>query len=1004
MGGLADALAMQGRRGDSTLVHMNPMEVRMLETMSPDGRLSINPETGLPEAFKLKDVAAFALPIAASIAAPYLIPAAWGLGAVGAGAIGAGVGGFGAGLIQGKGLKDSLVQGGISGLMSYGMGSLMAPGTMTGGAEAIQGGVTSTPPLGADSMGLGGYSAAQEAAVTQGLGAAGIGAPDGSSLIAAGTPTSSFANIGLAPKGSVPYTAATDVYQPGTSETGLGQLFDRASRTSPFGQTNIYGDALGATQVPTYTQIGGSVLGSAGQMALEDMLSPEEMPYDIAGMDDMDAYYASRIPDLEAGRRRGRAAARSLNYPPSGSTGSQYYGMATSPGGFGTFYAADGGRVPTDLNINGEPHQLSYINQEEADLLRSMGGAGRDVMGVPAYFGGALSNLLPQIAEQAMQNPEAYGLSRGPATAADLSSGKTTGVNNARTVKDELLNLLSSDYYGMATSPGGFGTFYAADGGQVPGALGDLPPHVARGLMENPEIGTDAAAFSNLVNSQPSPKNLMGRLPGALGNLPPHVARGLMQNPEIGRDAATFSKLVNSQPSPKDLMGGRLPGAFGYLPPHVARGLIENPEIGTDAAAFRNLVTGKASGIQTDQTSNLDAGRLRGQAAARSLNYPLSGGSAADYYGMATSPGGFGTFYAADGGRVPTDLKINGEPHQLSYINQEEADLLRSMGGSGQNVYGIPAYYDASNDGGDAAGPAGGGVGDSNDGGDAAGPAGVSDMGLGGYSDAQAAISAPPPDIGMLGRGVTGLFGLSPKGFTVNPDLSYSQTMGIGVPGIGTAVANAMGIDTSLGTVTGPTTSPGGGDIGDDDGGVGDAGGDSGVYGRPYGDPYNTKKVQAPTAPAPSPVGPTALRFLSLTAPRTAGDIYNAATTGGIPRFFTGMAQGGGISSLAYGGEAAPVGFANKAFEGMVPGQGTGMSDDIPFSIEGNQPALLSRDEYVLPADVVSQLGDGSSSAGADMLDNFISQVRQTKYGNTQQPAPVGPQLMTGLMRQGGTV
>lgn len=280
------------------------------------------------------------------------------------------------------------------------------------------------------------------------------------------------------------------------------------------------------------------------------------------------------------------------------------------------------------------------------------------------------------------------------------------------------------------------------------------------------------------------------------------------------------------------------------------------------------------------------------------------------------------------------------------------------------------------------------------------------------------------------------------------------------------------------------------------------SGGDSGVsvYGRPYGDPYNTEKVQASPAPAPSPVGATALRSLSPTAPRTAGDIYNAATTGGIPRFFTtmaqggvvrrqdggdltaddlyreatvtgierrlptqqfvpsqsrsvqeslasmfpnftvapvnqiqqsgmtladvgrlkelmksgpaafrllgmiGMAQGGGISSLAYGGEAAPVGFANKAFEGMVPGQGTGMSDDVPFSIEGNQPALLSRDEYVLPADVVSQLGDGSSSAGADMLDNFISQVRQTKYGNTQQPAPVGPQLMTGLMRQGGVV
>jgi hypothetical protein len=461
---------------------MNPMEVRMLETMSPDGRLSINPETGLPEAFKLKDVAAFALPIAASIAAPYLLPAIGitGLSGVAAGAIGAGVGGLGSGLIQGKGLKDSLVQGGISGLMSYGMGSLMAPGTMTGGAEAIQGGVTSTPPLGADSMGLGGYSAAQEAAVTQGLGAAGIGAPDGSSLIAPGTPTSGLANVGLNPSGSVPYTGAADVYKPGTSETGLGQIFDRASRTSPFGSTAFDGSQLGPTQLPTYTQIGGSVLGSAGQMALDGMLSPEEMPYDIAGMDDMDAYYASRIPDLEAGRRRGRAAARSL-------------------------------------------------------------------------------------------------------------------------------------YYGMATSPGGFGTFYAADGGQVPGALGDLPPHVARGVMQNPEIVNDVNALSNLVNTQPSTKDLIG--------------------------SSSF---------------------FKGLPPHVARGVMQNPEVLTDATAFSNLVTGKASGIQTDQTSNLDAGRLRGQAAARSLNYPLSGGSAADYYRMATSPGGFGTFLAADGGQVPNPY---GDPY-----------------------------------------------------------------------------------------------------------------------------------------------------------------------------------------------------------------------------------------------------------------------------------------------------------------------------------------------------
>ena len=44
------------------------------------------------------------------------------------------------------------------------------------------------------------------------------------------------------------------------------------------------------------------------------------------------------------------------------------------------------------------------------------------------------------------------------------------------------------------------------------------------------------------------------------------------------------------------------------------------------------------------------------------------------------------------------------------------------------------------------------------------------------------------------------------------------------------------------------------------------------------------------------------------------------------------------------------------------------------------------------------------AGAGSDMLDNFISQVRQTKYGNTQQPPPVGRELMIELMRSGGIV
>ena len=47
----AEAIASKGRFGDSTLVHMNPMEVDVLRSMTPNNQLTINPDTGQPEAF-----------------------------------------------------------------------------------------------------------------------------------------------------------------------------------------------------------------------------------------------------------------------------------------------------------------------------------------------------------------------------------------------------------------------------------------------------------------------------------------------------------------------------------------------------------------------------------------------------------------------------------------------------------------------------------------------------------------------------------------------------------------------------------------------------------------------------------------------------------------------------------------------------------------------------------------------------------------------------------------
>ena len=42
---------------------------------------------------------------------------------------------------------------------------------------------------------------------------------------------------------------------------------------------------------------------------------------------------------------------------------------------------------------------------------------------------------------------------------------------------------------------------------------------------------------------------------------------------------------------------------------------------------------------------------------------------------------------------IPEQTVINGQPHQLSYINEQEAELLKSLGGAGENVNGIPAYW-----------------------------------------------------------------------------------------------------------------------------------------------------------------------------------------------------------------------------------------------------------------------------------------------------------------------
>ena len=75
--------------------------------------------------------------------------------------------------------------------------------------------------------------------------------------------------------------------------------------------------------------------------------------------------------------------------------------------------------------------------------------------------------------------------------------------------------------------------------------------------------------------------------------------------------------------------------------------------------------------------------------------------------------------------------------------------------------------------------------------------------------------------------------------------------------------------------------------------------------------------------------------------------------------------------------------------EGEIVGAGGGMDDLIPGMIGDQQPVAVSPGEYIVPADVVSGIGDGSTDAGVQQLDGMLDRVRMERTGTTQQPAPL---------------
>ena len=91
--------------------------------------------------------------------------------------------------------------------------------------------------------------------------------------------------------------------------------------------------------------------------------------------------------------------------------------------------------------------------------------------------------------------------------------------------------------------------------------------------------------------------------------------------------------------------------------------------------------------------------------------------------------------------------------------------------------------------------------------------------------------------------------------------------------------------------------------------------------------------------------------------------------------------------SYAEGGQTGGIASLGSYSDGgrMLKGPGDGMSDNIPATIGGKQPARLADGEFVVPADVVSHLGNGSTDAGAKQLYSMMNKVRKARTGNSKQ-------------------
>jgi hypothetical protein len=107
------------------------------------------------------------------------------------------------------------------------------------------------------------------------------------------------------------------------------------------------------------------------------------------------------------------------------------------------------------------------------------------------------------------------------------------------------------------------------------------------------------------------------------------------------------------------------------------------------------------------------------------------------------------------------------------------------------------------------------------------------------------------------------------------------------------------------------------------------------------------------------------------------GNSSDAASDGGGRDSSGAPYAQGGIASLAYGGRSHLGDYSDGGR--LLRGPGDGVSDSIPASIGGKRPARLADGEFVVPARIVSELGNGSTEAGARKLYAMMDRIQKAR-------------------------